>query len=103
MTVEGTTYPLPKPYLVIATENPIEQHGTYPLPEGQLDRFALTGHEKDLVRARDFGGLLAGGANIYFLLKLGVVTGNGLYKMGAAMRGETYEQFLATRNDSGAT
>jgi MoxR-like ATPase len=42
VTVEGTTYPLPAPYLVIATENPIEQHGTYPLPEGQLDRFALT-------------------------------------------------------------
>lgn len=71
--------------------------------EAFMDRFALTGPEKDLVRARDFGGLLAGGANIYFLLKLGVVTGNGLYKMGAAMRGETYEQFLATRNDSGAT
>jgi MoxR-like ATPase len=42
VSVEGTTYQLPKPYLVIATENPIEQHGTYPLPEGQLDRFALT-------------------------------------------------------------
>ena len=42
VTAEGTTYPLPVPYLVIATENPIEQHGTYPLPEGQLDRFALT-------------------------------------------------------------
>ena len=38
-----------------------------------------------------------------FLLKLGVVTGNGLYKMGARMRGESYEQFLATRNDAGAT
>ena len=42
VTVEGTTYALPSPYLVIATENPVEQHGTYPLPEGQLDRFALT-------------------------------------------------------------
>lgn len=42
VTVEGTTRPLPAPYVVIATENPIEQHGTYPLPEGQLDRFALT-------------------------------------------------------------
>src|SRR4029453_7613082 len=41
-TVEGTTYPLPTPYVVIATENPVEQHGTYPLPEGQLDRFSLT-------------------------------------------------------------
>jgi len=42
VTVEGTTYPLPTPYLVIATENPIEHHGTYPLPEGQLDRFSMT-------------------------------------------------------------
>jgi len=42
VTVEGVTHALPLPYLVIATENPIEQHGTYPLPEGQLDRFALS-------------------------------------------------------------
>jgi MoxR-like ATPase len=42
VTVEGVTYPLPTPYVVIATENPVEHHGTYPLPEGQLDRFAMT-------------------------------------------------------------
>jgi MoxR-like ATPase len=42
VTVEGVTHELPRPYLVIATENPVEQHGTYPLPEGQLDRFALS-------------------------------------------------------------
>lgn len=42
VTVEGVTHVLPEPYLVIATENPVEQHGTYPLPEGQLDRFALS-------------------------------------------------------------
>jgi MoxR-like ATPase len=42
VTVEGVTYALPEPFLLVATENPIEQHGTYPLPEGQLDRFALT-------------------------------------------------------------
>jgi MoxR-like ATPase len=42
VTVEGVTHALPAPFLVIATENPIEQHGTYPLPEGQLDRFSLT-------------------------------------------------------------
>jgi MoxR-like ATPase len=39
VTVEGTTYPLPKPFIVIATQNPIEQEGTYPLPEAELDRF----------------------------------------------------------------
>jgi len=41
VTVEGTTYPLPDPFLVIATENPVEYQGTYPLPEAQLDRFAM--------------------------------------------------------------
>lgn len=41
VTVDGTSYPLPSPFTVIATQNPLEQHGAYPLPEGQLDRFAL--------------------------------------------------------------
>lgn len=39
VTIEGTTLPLPKPFLVIATKNPIETEGVYPLPEAQLDRF----------------------------------------------------------------
>ena len=41
VTVDGVTRPLPSPFLVIATENPIEQEGTFPLPEAQLDRFAV--------------------------------------------------------------
>ena len=41
ITVGATTYPLPKLFLVMATQNPIEQEGTYPLPEAQLDRFLL--------------------------------------------------------------
>ena len=40
-TIEGRRYPLPEPFLVIATENPVEFHGTYPLPEAQLDRFQV--------------------------------------------------------------
>jgi MoxR-like ATPase len=40
-TIEGTTHPLPRPFLVLATQNPIEYEGTYPLPEAQLDRFLL--------------------------------------------------------------
>jgi len=40
-TIEGHRHPLPQPFLVIATENPIEFHGTYPLPEAQLDRFLV--------------------------------------------------------------
>ncbi|HSB02284.1 MAG TPA: MoxR family ATPase [Anaerolineales bacterium] len=41
VTVDGTTYPLPKPFMVLATQNPIEYEGTFPLPEAQLDRFLL--------------------------------------------------------------
>jgi MoxR-like ATPase len=41
VTVEGTTRPLERPFFVIATQNPTEFHGTYPLPESQLDRFVL--------------------------------------------------------------
>jgi len=41
VTVDGITYPLPRPFLVLATENPIEYEGTFPLPEAQLDRFLM--------------------------------------------------------------
>lgn len=41
VTVEGVTHNLPAPFIVLATQNPIEHHGTYPLPESQLDRFML--------------------------------------------------------------
>lgn len=42
VTIEGISYPLPDPFMVIATQNPTEQIGTYPLPESQLDRFLIT-------------------------------------------------------------
>jgi MoxR-like ATPase len=41
VTVEQETYQLPRPFMVLATQNPIEHHGTYPLPESQLDRFMM--------------------------------------------------------------
>ena len=44
ITVEGVTRPLPAPFMVVATQNPAEHHGTYPLPESQLDRFMLRLH-----------------------------------------------------------
>jgi protocatechuate 4,5-dioxygenase alpha subunit len=65
--------------------------------EGFMSKFQLNEDEKNLVRARDFAGLIQAGLNIYWMLKLGSVTGNSLYRMGAQMRGESYEQFLATR------
>src|SRR5687768_16092401 len=63
VTVEGTTHPLPRPFIVVATQNPIEHHGTYPLPESQVDRFMLRlriGYpqadvEKQILRDREGG------------------------------------------------
>jgi MoxR-like ATPase len=58
VSVDSHTLPLPRPFMVVATQNPIEHHGTYPLPESQLDRFLLrikmgypeTEAEKDILR-----------------------------------------------------
>jgi MoxR-like ATPase len=41
VTIENVTYQLPRPFMVLATQNPVEHHGTYPLPESQLDRFLM--------------------------------------------------------------
>jgi MoxR-like ATPase len=60
VTVDGYSHPLPNPFLVVATQNPVEHHGTYPLPESQLDRFLLRarmgypqpGSEREILRGR---------------------------------------------------
>ena len=67
-----------------------------------LARFDLTPFERDLILRRDFDGLLAAGGNIFYLVKLGGVTGYPIYHMGAQMRGETYEKFMSTRTQGGA-
>ncbi len=62
VTIEGVTHPLPPPFIVLATQNPIEHHGTYPLPESQLDRFMLrlrigypeAAAEKQILRDREY-------------------------------------------------
>jgi MoxR-like ATPase len=62
VTVEGMTHDLPAPFIVLATQNPIEHHGTYPLPESQLDRFMLRlrigypapADEQKILRDREF-------------------------------------------------
>ena len=41
VSIDGRSHPLPRPFMVIATQNPVEHHGTYPLPESQLDRFLM--------------------------------------------------------------
>ncbi len=63
VSIEGVTRPLPKPFLIIATQNPVEQEGTYPLPEAQLDRFMFrlvldypTGiEEAEVIRRKHLG------------------------------------------------
>jgi MoxR-like ATPase len=65
VTVGGESRPLPDPFLVVATQNPIEQEGTYPLPEAQLDRFMFSlfldypgkAEEKEIVKRTTFGDL----------------------------------------------
>lgn len=69
---------------------------------GYMTRWGLSEAERALVLDRDFAGLIDAGINIYFMLKVGICTGNGLYHMGAQMRGESYEAFLDTRADPGA-
>ncbi len=62
VTIEGVTHGLPLPFIVLATQNPIEHHGTYPLPESQLDRFMLrlrigypaAADEKQILRDREY-------------------------------------------------
>jgi MoxR-like ATPase len=64
VSVDNHTHPLPRPFMVIATQNPIEHHGTYPLPESQLDRFMIRAHmgypdvedEKRIVTAAQSSG-----------------------------------------------
>jgi MoxR-like ATPase len=63
VTIGDNTYPLPSPFLVMATQNPIEQEGTYPLPEAQVDRFLLKvvigypnkDEEKSIIRQNIYG------------------------------------------------
>ena len=64
ITVDNHTHPLPKPFMVLATQNPIEHHGTYPLPESQLDRFLMRirmgyparASEKEIIRNHSAAG-----------------------------------------------
>lgn len=62
VTVDGSTYALPAPFMIIATQNPVEYHGTFPLPEAQLDRFLLRvkigyptrENETEIIRGKDY-------------------------------------------------
>jgi protocatechuate 4,5-dioxygenase, alpha chain len=71
--------------------------------EGYMAKFDLSEEQKQLIRDRNWIGCVQGGSNIYFLYKITTVFGDSLYKLGAKQAGLTYEEFLATRNVSGAT
>jgi MoxR-like ATPase len=63
VTIDGHSHPLARPFMVVATQNPVEHHGTYPLPESQLDRFLMrlrvgypdTASERQILRDSDRG------------------------------------------------
>ena len=94
VTIEGTTMPLPRPFMVLATQNPIEQEGVYRLPEAQLDRFlirVLMGypgrrHEVDLLRrhatiSQSVGTLFTAEQILDFQSRLGEIHGaNSLFE-----------------------
>jgi protocatechuate 4,5-dioxygenase alpha chain len=64
---------------------------------GYMKECGLSGAEMDLVAKRDWKGLVDAGGNIYVLIKVGGSVGQNLLQMGAQMRGQTLDEFLATR------
>jgi protocatechuate 4,5-dioxygenase alpha chain len=71
--------------------------------EAYMERYGLSDKEKRFMRDRDYRGLIEEcGGNIYMIMKIGTCTGHGLYHVGAQLRGETFEEFLATRSGKGA-
>ena len=71
--------------------------------ESVLSAADLTDQERQLIRDRDWRAIMdKHGGNIYMIMKIGAVVGQGLYQIGAHQRGETYQEFLDTRNAAGA-
>lgn len=65
--------------------------------EGYMEGLGLTADERDMVRRRDWGAIIRSGGNIYLTLKIAATVGGNLLQMGAQMRGESLETFMATR------
>jgi hypothetical protein len=68
-----------------------------------MREFGLDDYEQDLVRRQDWNGMLRYGVNTFMVIKLSNAFGLGLNRTGAAMRGQTYDAFMATRNVKEAT
>jgi MoxR-like ATPase len=96
VTVDAHTHELPQPFLVIATQNPVEHHGTYPLPESQLDRFLMRvrmgypepAAEREILRAE------AGAGTLQSLRP--VLTGNDVLEMQHAVRSIRVDESLVS-------
>jgi MoxR-like ATPase len=96
VTVDAHTHELPQPFLVIATQNPVEHHGTYPLPESQLDRFLMrvrmgypeASAEREILRAE------AGAGTLQSLRP--VLTGNDVLEMQHAVRSIRVDESLVS-------
>lgn len=95
VSVDGATRPLPDPYFLVATQNPFEHAGTFPLPDGQLDRFAVVMHMGYMDRASEREVLLGhGGADV--LDDIGPVTDtDALRRARAAVRAVHCEPAIA--------
>jgi protocatechuate 4,5-dioxygenase alpha chain len=65
------------------------------------ERFGLTAEETATIARRDWDAIIKHGGNIYVILKIAATIGQSLIEMGAQMRGETVEEFMATRPDPG--
>ena len=66
-------------------------------PEAEMERYGLDPADRDLIRKRDWLALVQRGANVFVLLRLALMHGDSLTATGAQMRGETVEQYLASR------
>ncbi|GEO35560.1 MoxR-like ATPase [Cellulomonas aerilata] len=109
-TVDGATYPLPRPFLVIATQNPVEMEGTYPLPEAQRDRFMARlsvgypdrGAELEMLERQEVAEPLADISPVTDAAHVArlITTARRLYA-APAVKGYVLDLVAATRADAG--
>jgi MoxR-like ATPase len=96
VTVDAHSYELPQPFLVIATQNPVEHHGTYPLPESQLDRFLIRARMgyPDVAAEREILRAEAGAEHLHNLHP--VLTGAEVLEMQQAVKQVRADESLVT-------
>jgi len=95
VTMDGVTRPLPRPFFVLATQNPVEAHGTYPLPEAQLDRFFMRLRLGYPAEAQELDMLYGQQTHHPLELLTQVATAEALRGLQAAARAVTVERSVA--------